>query len=352
MSSDSSSTWERLRHLPVLIESYSLEPLELRLPSGWVRRTTTVEFFGGGHRGRGEDVTYDGREQQQFQARGAHLSLVGSYDLASFSDRLDELELCPKLVGEPACERYRRWAFESAALDLALRQAGLGLDEALGRQLVAPRFVLSLGLRSMAPLRRRLSLDPAARFKLDATPDWSVQLCAELAATNAVAVLDFKGAYEGTAVDTEPDLALYERVLDAFGPELILEDPHQTPQILALLRERAVRVSWDAPIRSLADLDTIPLAPSWLNVKPSRCGTLAALCELYDGCEERELPLYGGGQFELGVGREQIQLLAGHFHSAGPNDVAPRGYHDLERDEPRPRSPLALVAPAAGFGLS
>ena len=352
MPSHSSATWDRLRRLPVLVESYRLEPLELRLPSGWVRRTTTVQLFGDGLRGRGEDVTYDGREQQRFQERGAHLALAGQYDLASFSDRLDELDLCPQLVGEPACERYRRWAFESAALDLALRQAGLSLEATLGRELVAPRFVLSLGLRSPEPMQQRLTLDPTARFKLDATPDWSAELCADLAATHAVEVLDFKGAYEGTAVDTEPDLALYERVLEAFGPERILEDPHHTPQILALLREREARVSWDAPIHSLADVDAMPLAPSWLNVKPSRCGRLEALCELYDGCEERGLPLYGGGQFELGVGREQVQLLAGLFHPDGPNDVAPRGYHDLERDEPRPRSPLSLSAPGAGFGLS
>ena len=33
--------------------------------------------------------------------------------------------------------------------------------------------------------------------------------------------------------------------------------------------------------------------------------------------------MYGGGQFELGHGREQIQRLASLFYADGPNDVAP-----------------------------
>ena len=36
--------------------------------------------------------------------------------------------------------------------------------------------------------------------------------------------------------------------------------------------------------------------------------------------------MYGGGQFELGPGRGQIQYLASVFHPDGPNDVAPTGF--------------------------
>ena len=54
--------------------------------------------------------------------------------------------------------------------------------------------------------------------------------------------------------------------------------------------------------------------------------------------------MYGGGQFELGLGRGQIQYLASIFHPDGPNDVAPGGYNDAE--------PPAGAAdePAAGGG--
>jgi hypothetical protein len=50
--------------------------------------------------------------------------------------------------------------------------------------------------------------------------------------------------------------------------------------------------------------------------------------------------MYGGGQFELGVGRRHIQVLASLFYAGGPNDVAPSEYN---AGGPRPgltRSPL------------
>ena len=59
--------------------------------------------------------------------------------------------------------------------------------------------------------------------------------------------------------------------------------------------------------------------------------------------------LYGGGQFELGVGRGQIQLLASLFHPDAPNDVAPGGYNDPEPASGLPRSPLAVAPAATGF---
>ena len=66
-----------------------------------------------------------------------------------------------------AFRQYRRWAFESAALDLALRQQGQSLGAALGlpvspgalRRLHAPRH-----------RRRGWQVDPALEFKLDPTP--------------------------------------------------------------------------------------------------------------------------------------------------------------------------------------
>src|SRR5215510_15682262 len=41
---------------------------------------------------------------------------------------------------------YRRWAFESAALDLTLRQNGMSLGEAVGRKPTPVTFVVSGGL--------------------------------------------------------------------------------------------------------------------------------------------------------------------------------------------------------------
>jgi hypothetical protein len=50
--------------------------------------------------------------------------------------------------------------------------------------------------------------------------------------------------------------------------------------------------------------------------------------------------MYGGGQFELGPGRGQIQYLASLFHPDGSNDVAPGGYNEVEPRAGLPESPL------------
>ena len=71
--------------------------------------------------------------------------------------------------------RFRNWAFESAALDLALRQAGRSLHDVLGLEPQPVRFVNSLGLGkepSIEPVRRRLARSPGVRFKLDAEAAW------------------------------------------------------------------------------------------------------------------------------------------------------------------------------------
>ena len=119
--------------------------------------------------------------------------------------------------------RYRRWAFEAAALDLALRQSGVGLAEALGREPGAVEFVCSMRLSAgegepstIETLRRKLDPYPALRFKLDPTNDWTDELIAELVETGAVDSLDLKGFYKGTAVDVETDPELYAKLIDAF----------------------------------------------------------------------------------------------------------------------------------------
>ena len=59
--------------------------------------------------------------------------------------------------------------------------------------------------------------------------------------------------------------------------------------------------------------------------------------------------MYGGGQFELGPGRGQIQYLASLFHPEGPNDAAPGGYNDPDPPPGLPDPPLPVAAEAVGF---
>jgi L-alanine-DL-glutamate epimerase-like enolase superfamily enzyme len=346
--------WNRLKALPLELEGYALEGLELPTNSGYHRHSTTISLIGSGERGLGEETTYRATNQAAFQERGAFLPLAGSYTLESFSARLDELDLHPDPPGLERYRDYRRWAFESAALDLALRQNRLSLAEALQREHAPVRFAVSFGLGSPAtlePVAERLAIHPDMRFKLDITPEWDEALCEEVAATGAVDVIDFKGAYQRAPGDAPPDVGMYRRVLEAFD-EVIFEDPHATPEIDDLLADRADSISWDAPIHSVADIDALARVPRVINIKPSRFGTLERLLEAYEICEERGIRVYGGGQFELGVGREQVQLLASLFHPDAPNDVAPRGYHQLDTDEARPASPLEISPLGTGFGLS
>jgi L-alanine-DL-glutamate epimerase-like enolase superfamily enzyme len=134
------SIYERVALLPLDVERYELERRELDVSSGFTRVTTTVVLHGRGERGEGEDVTYTAADHDGFPDA---LDLVGSWTVRELAARLDELELFPAPPEIPASRDYRRWAFESAALDLALRQAGRSLGEALGRAYRPVRFVAS-----------------------------------------------------------------------------------------------------------------------------------------------------------------------------------------------------------------
>jgi hypothetical protein len=59
--------------------------------------------------------------------------------------------------------------------------------------------------------------------------------------------------------------------------------------------------------------------------------------------------MYGGGQFELGYGRGQVQALASVFYADGPNDVAPGVYNEPVPRAGGPGSPLAPPERPAGF---
>jgi L-alanine-DL-glutamate epimerase-like enolase superfamily enzyme len=350
------STYDLLACLPLVVESYELEALERDVSSGFRRQTTVIHLQGGGHDGVGEDVVYDGEDQDHLQAAGAYLDLAGETTLGDFCARADALDLFPvePLRGEVS-RLYRRWAFHSAALDLALRQAGKPLHEVVGRTPQPVTFVNSRrlpeedGAASIAELEQLLERYSTLRFKLDPTPAWDDDLIAALASTGAVDSADFKGLYKGTVVDNPADPALYRRVAEGF-PDAWLEDADLgAPGIQEVLAPYRDRLTWDAPIHSIADIEALPFAPKMVNIKPSRFGGLARLCAGYDYCAEHGIGAYGGGQFELGVGRGQAQYLASLFHPDTPNDLAPGGYNLAEPPDGLPASPLAPRPSATGF---
>ncbi|HSL94778.1 MAG TPA: hypothetical protein VLA35_02510 [Thermoleophilia bacterium] len=338
------AAYGRLAGLGLEIDGYETERHELDVSSGFRRVTTTVVLRGGGHEGRGEDVTYVAEDHDGFPL---DLPLAGRTTLDDLSRRLGGLDLFP--AGGPTMagqETYRRWAFESAALDLALKQAGVSLGAALAREYHPVRFVVSTRL----DIRPWLAIDPELEFKLDPTPEWDADTMARIAATGRVRALDFKAYYEGTPVDNAPDAELYRAVATAF-PGALLEDPALGDDLRAALRGEEGRFSFDAPIHSWADVEALPVRPRHLNVKPSRFGSLGSLLETVERAKTEGIELYGGGQFELGVGRDQIQALASLFYAGGPNDVAPRDYHGEARAGV-PRSPLVPLQQGPGFSFA
>jgi hypothetical protein len=348
------TTFDALADLPLEIESYELEGLELQIP-GFERLATVIHLQGGGAEGLGEDVTYDALDHIALQGAGAALDLTGHATLGEFCEFMGGVDTFPAEPQRDVSRRYRRWAFESAALDLALRQAGVGIAAALDREPRPVEFVCSMRLSpggdqpsSIETLRRKLDPYPTLRFKLDPTNDWTDELIAELVETGAVDSLDLKGFYKGTVVDVETDPELYRKLIEAF-PEAWLEDPDVNEETRPILEPVRDRLTWDAPIHSIADIEALPWPPKMVNVKPSRIGGLRDLCETYDYCAERGIGAYGGGQWELGVGRGQIQVLASLFHPDTANDTAPRAYNEADPPPDLPTSPLKPQLAPTGF---
>jgi len=347
------ATYDRIAGLALTVEGYELQERSRTVSSGFERVSTVVTLAGGGEEGVGEDVTYDAGDQRRQLELGPVLELESGGTLDGFARHVGGLELFPAAPPEqPAYRLYRRWAFESAALDLALRQVGRSLAEVLEREPRPVRFVVSSRLgepSSFGPVERRLAAYPGLRFKLDAVPDWDDALIARLVETGAVDSIDFKGAYKGTTVDVQTDPGLYRRVAEAF-PDAWLEDPDLTvSEADAVLEPHRDRITWDAPIHSVENIVALPFAPKTVNLKPSRFGSLQALFAGYDFCETRGMGAYGGGQYELGPGRGQIQYLASLFHPDGPNDIAPGGYDELDPPPGLPSSPLEPRLAPTGF---
>jgi len=346
------TTFDLLAGLSLEVDGYRLEGLRAQVSSGFDRLTTLVHLTGGGESGVGEDVVYQAEDHVAFQEAGPVHDLAGTYTLGEFCARVDGLDLFPVAPVTEVSRLYRRWTFHSAALDLALRQAGRPLHEVLGRAPQPLTYVVSIRLGeppTLEPLRARLHPYPTTRFKLDATTSWTPELIEQLVDTGAVDSIDFKSFYKGTVIDQDPDPVLYERVARAF-PQAWLEDPDVVnPETAAALADHRDRITWDAPIHGIADIEALPFAPRMVNIKPSRIGGLPALCAAYDYCAQRSIGAYGGGQFELGPGRGQAQYLAALFHPDTPNDLAPVGFNENSPPPDLPTSPLTPAPARLGF---
>jgi L-alanine-DL-glutamate epimerase-like enolase superfamily enzyme len=350
-----SAAYERLAALPIRIEGYELSAHDREFGE-FTRPSTVVHLRGAGEEGIGEDVVYTALDHIAHRDAGPVLDLSAPRSLGEACELIGELDL---FTGAPpeyeASRHYRRWAYESAALDLALRQSGMALWEVVERDPSPLRYVCSTRLGSFGDEGRRSSTQaiearlakyPELEFKLDPETDWDAELIEEIAGLAPVRVLDLKGMYRGTPVDVDTDPELYRAVAEAF-PDAYLEDPDINDETREVLAPHADRVTWDAPLHSLADVKQ--MARKAINSKPSRFGSLKELLEIYEHCEANGIAIYGGGQGELQCGRGQIQYLASLFHSETPNDVAPSGFNDPAVPTGMPTSPIDPAQSETGF---
>ena len=223
--------------------------------------------------------------------------LGGARTFAEFSDLIGEIDLFPAAAPEREVSRpYRRWAFESAALDLALRQADTNLADrpsaaSHGRSTSSPRCAsppsASEQRSSIDPLLARLAVYPNLRFKLDPTNDWDDELIAALVRDRRGRLARPQGLLQrhpGRRRDRPGALRQADRGL----PRRLARGPRrQRRRPSPLLDPVADRVTWDAPIHSIADIEAMPWAPRMVNIKPSRFGAVRDLFATYDYCEEQ-----------------------------------------------------------------
>ena len=349
---ESGSTYSQVAGLPLVIERCELHPIVRDTTSGFTKVSIVVRLGGRSHIGEGEDITWNQIDQIEFLRGGVDLTWMhGTRTFDEFSRLLGLANLFPVEPIRDSARFHRRWAFESAALDLALRQNGLSLQDAVRRPARPVNFVVSVRIGdppSLDPLDVWLVVDPGLRFKLDPTPNWHDDLVGELARMGCVDVIDLKGCYRNTNVAMDPEAGLYRRVIEGL-PDTWIEDPSLGPGTEDMLEPHRERITWDEPIHSVADIEGLRWPPRMLNMKPARFGSLRALLDAYDYCAAHGIGAYGGGMFEQGPGRGQLQYLASLFHPGTPNDVAPPGYNLQSRSHEVPRSPLAPEPHPTGF---
>jgi L-alanine-DL-glutamate epimerase-like enolase superfamily enzyme len=321
---------EAIDALPVVVDEVASVVTEVAVPTypgGW-RPTATVTLGGAGVYGIGEHVAWARTDHDRFAADALANVPRGRATFGAWA----------RALGDRFRTSHARAAVEAAGLDLALRQAGTNLFGLLGLVPRPVRYVISFTPRAdpVAEIRRWQSFAPGIAFKVDVDLAWSAAVYRDLAATAAIATLDFKG---------RGAVAEHERA-HRYLPGAWIEDPAPagTPWSPGL----AGRVSVDAAVTSAAALDRLPTRPAAVNVKPARLGGIGEALRCVAACRSRDLYIYIGGMFEVGIGRQQLWTLAALLASDAPNDIAPLTASDTgAADLP---AALAVDVTVPGFG--
>ena len=309
--SDPRALAERLASLPVRVSGIRCRSGRLAMPEyPGGRPSTLLELSGEGCAGYGENVAFTDGEQQAF--------LHGVEGMFARAAGLVRSMLRPGL------KPYDRAALEAALIDLALRQAGVGLRDLCGVEAAPLRWVRSFAARPDAAAHGHAL---GGELKVDVDPSWPESAIIALS-REAVAILDFKEA--GTA-------EMCGRLASAF-PHALFEDP---PAGCA-----HARVARDRPLASEADVAAAVARGEWVNVKAPRLGGVLAALEALALARPSA---YFGGMFEVGPGREQARQLAALFCADAPNDLGPL---DGALSSMSGDSPSLIRLDGVGFGAT
>ena len=133
--------WTALADLPLVVEDLGYGRLDPGPGFGEAHSSRLVRLTGAGHEGLGEDIT---RSSSRRARPGAHRRVDARLVLRAPGHGR------AVAGGEPEfgdmVRRFRNWSYESAALDLALTQAGQPLHEVLGREPRPVWYVNSFGM--------------------------------------------------------------------------------------------------------------------------------------------------------------------------------------------------------------
>ena len=146
-------------------------------------------------------------------------------------------------------------------------------------------------------------------------------------------------------VDTDPEL--YRAVAERF-PDAYLEDPDINDETREVLAPYDDRITWDAPLHSLADVKE--RARKAINSKPSRFGSLAgAARHLRVLRRERDRRSTAAARARSSAAAARSSTWRRSSTPRPPNDVAPSGYNDPAVPAGMPTSPMDPAPSETGF---
>ena len=336
------ATYDRVRELPLEIESYRLEglrgagvarlhapddrdPPRGRRPRGGRRGRDLLERRPDGAPGRGPDAP--ARRQPHARQLLAAPRAPGALPLGPGMAALRRL---------PALGLRERGARPRASAGGPLAGRGRRPRGAAGRPSSSPCESSSrpppTRCRSCSSATRRSASSSTRRA--NGTRRWSASSARPARSTPSTS----RAPTRALPVDQPGDPALYRMVAEGF-PTAWIEDPDLTEETDPVLEpaSRPDHLGRADPLgRRHHRARRSRRRPSTSSRRASAASSASSTATTT--APSSGIAIYGGGQWELGPGRGQIQHLASLFHPSTPNDVAPAAFN-IHRLDPPPGLP-------------